>query len=397
MNHNLRRISLSLVTLMTLSTCTNSNLDDIDDYFRKEFEEAGFTGLQAAAIQDGELTWTGNLGFKNINTGEEINDSTVFMIASCSKPITALGIMKLYDEGRIDLDDDINDYLPFEISNPNHPEKAITIRMLLTHTSSLMDNWDILTPLYTLNSGGGDSPIPLKEFVKSYFTEGGKYYDPDRNFAEYEPGSNLAYCNMGYAMAGVLIERITGEPFSVYMKNEVFMPLGMTNTYWLLADIPHENIARPHDRLEDEKEETYYEVLVNYGYPDYPDGQIRTTVSDYAEILKLMLNKGRVNGKAFVREETIEEMLRIQYPGVAKYQAVSWNYNEFDHWLYYLLNPRLPAHTGVDPGVATVTCFDPEKKSGAIIFLNNSAPSSFGTMKLFYMDLVNRLMNETRK
>ena len=100
-----------------------------------------------------------------------------------------------------------------------------------------------------------------------------------------------------------------------------------------------------------------------------------------------------VRGKVFVREKTIQEMLRIQYPGVAKYQAVSWNYNEFDHWLYYLLNPRLPAHTGVDPGVATVTCFDPEKKSGAIIFLNNSAPSSFGTMKLFYMDMVNRLMN----
>jgi CubicO group peptidase (beta-lactamase class C family) len=393
MNSILGRISISLVILLTLSTCTDSSLENIDDYFSQKFKDSGFTGLQAASIKDGEISWSGNFGFKNINTDDAINDSTVFMIASCSKPVTALGIMKLYDQGRIGLDDDINDYLPYTISNPNHPDKVITVRMLLTHTSSLMDNWDILTPLYTLNSGGGDSPIPLEQFVKSYFIPEGKHYDPERNFADYEPGGNIAYCNMGYAIAGVLIEKITGNPFPVFMKEEVFTPLGMYNTYWLLADIPHGNIARPHEIKENEKGETQCEVLVNYGYPDYPDGQIRTTVRDYAEILKLMLNKGRVNGKVFVREETIEEMLRIQYPKVAEYQAVSWNYNEFDHWLYYLLNPRFPAHTGVDPGVATVTCFDPDKKSGAIIFLNNSAPSSFGTMKLFYMDMINRLMN----
>ena len=168
----------------------------------------------------------------------------------------------------------------------------------------------------------------------------------------------------------------------------------MHQTYWLLASIPHENIARPHERIEDDTEEVKYEVLDNYGYPDYPDGQIRTTVSDYAQILKLMVNKGMVDGKPFVREETIQEMLRIQFPEVDKYQAISWNYNEFDHWLYYLLSPRLPAHTGVDPGVATVTCFDPLNKTGAIIFLNNSAPSSFGIMKLFYMDMVIRLLKE---
>ena len=385
--------ALIWVVLFGISGCPATNEEDINKYLNRNLKKAGFVGMQAAYIKDGELAWSGSFGEKNLNTGEEVNDKTVFMIASCSKPVTALGVLKLFDQGQIDLDDDINDYLPFKISNPRHPDKVITIRMLLTHTSSLMDNWDILTPLYTLNSEGGDSPIPLKQFVKSYFIPEGKHYDPEKNFAQYEPGTNLAYCNMGYAIAGVLIEMITGEPFPIFMKNEVFTPLGMHNTYWLLADIPHDNIARPHERKENDKGETHYDVLVNYGYPDYPDGQIRTTVSDYAEILKLMLNKGMVRGKVFVREKTIQEMLRIQYPGVAKYQAVSWNYNEFDHWLYYLLNPRLPAHTGVDPGVATVTCFDPEKKSGAIIFLNNSAPSSFGTMKLFYMDMVNRLMN----
>jgi len=380
-----------------LSGCSASKKEDINQYFYRNMEKAGFVGLQAAYIEGGELAWTGNFGQKNLHTGEEVNDSTVFMIASCSKPITALGMMKLFDEGQINLDNDINDYLPFKIANPNYPEKIITIRMLLTHTSSLMDNWDVMTPLYTLGGGGGDSPISLLGLIEKYFLKGGEYYNEEMNFAEYKPGSQKAYCNMGYALTGLLIEMITGDSFPAYMQKEVFKPLGMNNTYWLLVDIPHENIARPHEMKADDAGQVKYEVLDNYGYPDYPDGQIRTTVSDYSQILKLMVNNGLVNGKPFIREETIQEMLRIQYPDVDKYQAISWNYNEFDHWLYYLLIPRLPAHTGVDPGVATVTCFDPANKTGAVIFLNNSAPSAFGTMKLFYMDMVKRLLNEARK
>lgn len=385
------------VILIVLSGCSASNKEDINQYFNRNMENSGFVGLQAAYIEDGELAWSGSFGKKNLDTGEEVNDSTVFMIASCSKPVTALGMMKLFDQGQIDLDDDINDYLPFKVVNPNHPDKIITIRMLLTHTSSLMDNWDVMTPLYTLESGGGDSPISLLKLNTDYFLKDGTYYNEEKNFAQYEPGSQKAYCNMGYALTGLLIEMITGDSFPAYMQKEVFNPLNMYNTYWLLADIPHINIARPHEMREDDTKQVQYEVLENYGYPDYPDGQIRTTVSDYAQILKLMVNKGMVNGIPFVREETIQEMLCIQYPDVDKYQAVSWNYNEFDHWLYYLLNPRLPAHTGVDPGVATVTCFDQDSKTGAVIFLNNSAPSSFGTMKLFYMDMVKRLLHAARK
>ncbi len=150
----------------------------LDKYFTKKMEKAHIIGLQAASIQDGELVWQGSYGLKEYKTGKEVNDSTLFMIASCSKPVTALGIMLLFDHGKLDLDDPVNNYLPFTISNPNHPDSAITIRMLLTHTSSLNDNWDILTPLYTLPEGG-DSPLELYHFVEGYFTEGGKYYDQE--------------------------------------------------------------------------------------------------------------------------------------------------------------------------------------------------------------------------
>ena len=364
---------------------------DLDQYFTKQMEKAHIIGLQAASIQDGELFWKGSCGLKEYNTGKKVNDSTLFMIASCSKPVTALGIMLLWDRGRLDLDDPVNKYLPFAIKNPNFPDRAITIRMLLAHTSSLQDNWDILTPLYTLPEGG-DSPLELFQFVSDYFTEGGAYYNPKDNFHSYPPASGYDYCNMGYVVLGLIIEQVSGVPFSEYMKEEIFKPLEMNHSYWFLREIPHDNIARPHEvHPPTRKSPREVEVLNNYGYADFPDGQLRTTVSDYAQVVKLMINEGRVNGEVFIRSSTVKEFLRIQYPDVARYQAIAWNYNEFENFIYYLLMPRLPSHTGGDPGVATAVSFDPEKRSGGIIF-SNSPTTSFRGHKIFYQEMMKKLL-----
>jgi CubicO group peptidase (beta-lactamase class C family) len=363
----------------------------MDKYFTKKMEKANVIGLQAASIQDGELVWQGSYGLKEYKTDKAVNDSTLFMIASCSKPVTALGVMQLYDRGILDLDDRINKYLPFTISNPNHQDSAITIRMLLTHTSSLKDNWDILTPLYTLPEGG-DSPLELIYFVENYFTEGGKYYNPEVNFHEYAPASEFDYCNMGFVILGLIIEQISGLPFSAYMHKEIFRPLQMDNSYWFLREIPHQNIARPHEMHPSTKKDPREpEILNHYGYADFPDGQLRTTVADYARFLQLFLNDGKVNGKAFIQPSTVQEFIRIQYPEVAKHQAIAWNYNEFESFIYYLLMPRLPSHTGADPGVATVVSFDPKTRSAGIIF-SNSPTITFKGQKIFYQEMMKKLL-----
>ena len=363
----------------------------MDSYFLENLGKARLVGLQVASIGDGELVWKGSYGVKDFRSGEPVNDSTLFMIASCSKPVTALGVMKLYDQGQLELDDDVNKYLPFVVRNPHHPEQKITVRMLLTHTSSLRDNWDILTPLYTLPEGG-DSPLELSDYVKEYFVQGQKYYLKDKNFADEIPGSSYAYCNMGYAMLGVIIEHISGKSFTQYMQEEVLHALHMYHSYWFLKEIPHDNIARPHEVPPPSKKDTgEVKVLNHYGYPDFPDGQLRTTVSDYAQIVKLMINDGQINGQPFIKKETVDEFLKIQYPKVAKHQAIAWNYNEFDNFIYYLLMPRLPSHTGADPGVATLVSFDRENKTGGIIF-SNSPTSTFKERKIFYQEMMKKLL-----
>lgn len=389
------RISLLITAIVLVqipgTLIAQSGNDKLDKYFTKQIEKAHVIGLQAASIQDGELVWQGSYGLKEHKTDKEVNDSTLFMIASCSKPVTALGILLLYERGLLDLDEPVNTYLPFEIINPNYPDSLITSRMLLAHTSSLQDNWDILMPLYTLPEGG-DSPLELYHFVHEYFTDKGKYYDSEVNFHKVNPASKFDYCNMGYVILGLLIEQISGQAFSDYIKEEIFIPLSMNNSYWFLKEIPHQNIARPHEiHPSTKKEPREPEMLNHYGYADFPDGQLRTTVSDYAQVIMLLLNEGRVNGKAFIQPSTVEEFIRIQYPEVAKHQAIAWNYNEFDNFIYYLLMPRLPSHTGADPGIATVVSFDPEKRTAGIIF-SNSPTITFKGNKIFYQEMMKKLL-----
>lgn len=369
------------------------NKANLDDYFLRKMEKADVIGMQAASIRQGELVWYGSFGLKEWQTEKEVNDSTLFQIASCSKPVTSLGIMLLYDRGLLDLDDDVNGYLPYEIRNPHYPEEAITLRMLLTHTSSLRDDWDTLYPLYTLPEGG-DSPLELSYFVREYFEKGGVYYKPEKNFANERPKSSYAYCNMGYATLGVVIEEISGLSFPEFMRKEIFTPLGMNSSYWHLKDIPHDNIARPHRMRPSTKKEPHDpEVLNHFGYPSYPDGQLRTTVQDYAQIVKLMVNSGQLNGETFMKASTIEEYLEVPFPEVDKYSAHCWNYNEFESTLYYILMPRLPSHTGADPGIATVVSIDPENRRGGIIF-SNSPTLTFGGQKIFYQEMMKKLLSD---
>ena len=388
-------ITIAICLLGYNNSYGQSSNQKLDKYFIKKMNKAKRIGMQVAYITDGELQWVGSYGIKTYQQEDQVNDSTLFMIASISKPVTALSLLKLYDQGRVELDKDINDYLPFKVANPNYPNNKITTRMLLCHVSSLRDNWQMLEPGYTIDNGG-DSPISLEEFLQDYLVEGGKLYDSAKNYYNEPPASHEAYNNVAYALIGYIVERISGQPFNEYMNEEIFSPLQMNDTYWFLKEIPHNNIASPHNMPYKETNFKGTQILNNYGYPEYPAGQLRTTVADSAQVINLIINSGKINGDQFIKQETIDLFLNVQYPELAKWQAISWSYNEFESFLYYMLMPRLPSHTGLDPGMATVVSFNPKTKSGAIIF-SNSPTTTFNNEKIFYLDMIKKLLKEADK
>ena len=381
--------------ILNLSVGAQTNNPKLDKFLIKKMEKSDRIGMQAAYISNGELTWVGSYGVKTFQTNDKVNDSTLFMIASSSKPVTALALMKLYDQGKLGLDDDINSYLPFGVRNPNFPNVKITFRMLLSHVASFRDNWDVLEIGYTIDHGG-DSPISLEDFIKSYLLEGGEYYDREKNFLLTAPGEHERYSNVGYNLIALLVEHISGKPFNIYMAEEVFTPLNMHNTYWFLSEIPHKNIASPHNMPYKETDFKGTQILKHFGYPGYASGQLRTTVTDYAQYLKMMINDGQVDGKQFIAKKTVDEFLTVQFPEADKWQALCWNYDEFENSIYNLIMPRRPSHTGLDPGMNSVVSFDTLEKTGVLIF-SNSPKTTFWSEKIIYLDMVKRLFKEAEK
>ncbi|MEL7121652.1 MAG: serine hydrolase, partial [Bacteroidota bacterium] len=345
----------------------NSDLSAVVD---EQMKKAGIVGYQTLLIRNGQIVLNHNGGFLKTGEPEQVTEESVFMIASLTKPLYGLAIMKLVDQGLIRLDDPINNYLSVPILNPYSTQKAITFRMLLAHTSSIKDNWEVLSKIYHPNSSIKQE-LTLNQFISDYFLENGLYYSKDNNFHKNKSATHWDYSNVGYMLLGHLIETITQQKMKDFCQKEIFDPLGMNNTFWYLQDITHENITYPH-RIEDGKAI----ALDHYGYPSFPEGQIRTSVSDYAKFLFLFLNEGIIDGKPFLQSTTIKEFFKVQYPDLNPHQAISWNYNEFGSEEFYNQIRHLPAHTGLEAGATTAAIFDPQERSAVIIF-NNTQPNGF--------------------
>ena len=372
-------MSLSLIGCVALERPA-----EIDAYLQDRMDSAGIPGMAVGVIRSGDLAYTGYFGYADIESERPVSSDTRFMIASVSKTVTSAALMLLESRGQIDIDRSISDYLPFEVSHPRQGERVITARMLLTHTSGIVDNWDVLDALYTIADGGGDSNVGLERLIRGYVLPGGEYYSATANFASGAPGTIHSYSNIGFAMIGYLVEVVSGMPFDQFCENELFEPLGMTSTSWFLEGLDPLTIATPYAFDGDTPS-----PLPHYGYATYPDGQLRTTIEDYARFLQVFLR----HEVDVLSRSTVDEILRIQDEDTHRWQAIAWNYDETESFLVNLHLPHRPAHSGGDPGVATFTMIDPVTGGGFIVFTNGMA-DGIGAIKSFYLDIMKRLALE---
>ena len=142
----------------------------LDSFIAQRMEEAGIAGLGAAIIVDKKVVWVKGYGFADKERAVPFTPDTVMNIGSISKTFTGVALMRAVQEGKLSLDEDINSYLPFKLTNPHQPNERITLRHLATHTSGITDRSSVYLNTYHY---GGRTPEPLGEFLKSYFVPGG--------------------------------------------------------------------------------------------------------------------------------------------------------------------------------------------------------------------------------
>ena len=327
----------------------------IDGEIEKLMDEGDLPGVSAAIVKAGRIVWMKSFGYGNYESKEPFTNSTPLMLASVSKVFTGMALMRLYQEGRFELDDDVNGYLPVAIHVPGYESSPITFRMLLTHTASVADNDDIMDSFYNWN---GDPTISLKDSVTGYLTTSGPYYDPE-NFYDDRPGTFYEYSNMGAALEGYLVECISGRPFNEYCNAHIFDPLGMHATRWFLSEYEDAGVlANPHER---------YRPINNYGFADYPDGMLHSSVADLARFMLAVLAGGILEGANILSSTNLNAMFTVQNSALAPTQGLQFYQEEFRVQKGRKL---LWGHSGGERGIATEMYFDLDKNLGIVVLAN---------------------------
>jgi len=334
-----------------------------DSIVAEQMKASGIVGLAAAIIVNNQVVWTQGYGLADQALGRPFTTDTIMNVGSISKPFLGVAMMRAVHEGKLSLDEDINTYLPFRVVNPHYPEAIITLRHLATHTSGITDRGEVYKDTYHF---GGDSPEPLGEFLKQYFATDGTYYSRE-NFLDAKPGGLRDYCNICAGLAGLIVERAFGEPLNVYTRTHIFEPLKMTRSGWFMSEVDlsqHSKLYVSHHSL--------IIPIPLYGGTTYPDGGVRTSVSDLAKFFIALLNDGQYEGSRILDVDSTAEMLRFQFSDSNRpenFPAADGNSGLFWRTKF---NGTLIGHGGNDPGIQTEMLADLSKQVGIILFVNTS-------------------------
>jgi CubicO group peptidase (beta-lactamase class C family) len=378
-----------------------SDKTDLDEFILDTIQANHVPGIAACIVKQDKLVWAKAYGWADIENKIPRTLDTIQNIGSISKTITATAIMQLWEKGKFKLDDDVNQYLSFKVRNPAFSDVPITFRQLLVHKSSIKDG-----NAYRKSYACGDPTISLKDWITEYFTPEGKYYDAKENFHTWKPGTvktpsgPRAYTNVGYGLLGYLVEILSGMDFSEYCKKHIFIPLGMTQTGWHLADIDVSKHAIPYSYFPEDfkqpEDMTVESFLPRYGkdkqsmkkgaffphclysFPNYPDGLIRTNVQDLSRFLRAYLNGGVLEGAQILQKETVASMLSTTHLG----RGLCWYQQKYKGGI------STWGHGGGDPGISTQMLLMPEDGSGVIVFFNCDSPNKA------YGGIINRLIAE---
>ena len=247
-------------------------------------------GTALALVEDGEVAWNEGYGMADVAAGEPVRSDTVFQAASISKAVSAWGVMRLVEQGRLDLDAPVERYLTrWHFPPSRFDEKGVTIRRLLSHTSGLSAG-------SSTGYSGFEPGEPLPTLEESLT---GKTKPPGGIRLVSAPGSSFKYSGANYLVLQLLIEEVTGLPFSTYMRQEVLEPLGMTNSSYTWRPELRSATARAYD--------AWGQPLPNYIIPERAAGGLYTTAPDLARFVAAHMSgpRGEAAGRGVLAPETL--------------------------------------------------------------------------------------------
>ncbi len=319
---------------LAIASCAHRPMEPSPGFARLDRELASIAddaqcplaSLSVVAVRDGNIAYERAFGRRYIDVSGAGRDrpaepATLFRIASISKLVTTLGVLKLVEQGRLSLDEDIGTYLGYRVRNPSFPDVPITLRMLLTHTSSLRDDAG-----YFWFDGE----------LKDVLVPGGSRFGNGAMWSRtHKPGSLFSYANLPWGVAGTVMEKATGQRFDRLMRDLVIDPLGLHGGYnaaelapatlanlatlYRKATAGDENVWDPQGPWIAQTDDYSVKPPVSRARGDYaigtngtlfgPQGGLRASAHDLARIMRMLMNGGEIAGRRVLGRAAVDEML----------------------------------------------------------------------------------------
>lgn len=362
-----------IAPFLFITSCSNSfaQVDKAEAEINTIMNELDAVGLSVAVVKKGKIIYNNSFGLKDIATNTPLANNHIFRIASISKSFSATSIMQLVEAGKLSLDDDFSKLVGFTIRNPKFPETVITLRMVMSHTSSINDSQgyfhlDVINPAKGAN------------YAKCY--------------SDYEPGKGYRYCNLNYNMVGTVIERISGERFDNYVKSHVLKPLKLyggycvdsldTNLFATLYEYDSTKNHIPSFEAYHPRREEIKNYVMGYSTPIFsPTGGMKISAADLAKYMAMHMNKGKYKGKRIISKKS-SQLMQTKIADAGYGLALS-NTEKL------IPGKTMTGHTGSAYGLYSAMFFNLKEKFGIVVITNGCNP----VYKDGFITLISRTVN----
>ncbi|SFU36140.1 serine hydrolase domain-containing protein [Pontibacter akesuensis] len=376
---NPRNIAILLLALI-FSFSARGQVAEAEADLRRIMDEMDVVGMSVAVVKDDKIIYSNALGLQDVERNAPLKEEHIFRIASISKSFSATSVMQLVEAGKLSLSDDMSDLVGFRVRNPKYPEKVITLKMALSHTSSINDsegyfNLDVI------------NPAKNPDWAKCY--------------NDYEPGKGYEYCNLNFNMIGTIIEKKSGERFDQYVKQHILNPLGLYGGYWvesldstrfatLYAYDPATKEYTPSPSAYAPRREEIQNYVMGYSAPIFsPTGGMKMSATDLAKYMLMHMNDGAYNGVRIISKKSAKRM--------QKKVAENGYGLAIDNVENLIPGKTMRGHTGTAYGLYSAMFFHPKEKFGIVVLTNGSNTPAEEEPNQVIVATVNSLYNHLIK
>lgn len=318
-----------------------SNLNHLKNTYDDICKKYDATGVQVAVIKDGKMFGTYEYGIARKEGEVPVSSDTKFRIASLSKLVTDIVFMRLCEDGKVDLNADISNYLGFKVRNPHHPDSVITPAMLMSHTSSIIDSQKFLSSRFDGSS----------ERIENLL-------DRNDSYSSSKPGAEFSYSNFSVALIGCICEKATGKTFDALAHEYIFNPMGIDASYLasnlkdlsLLGELygagGYSVAQQTEQKAHSELGQTHHLV----------QGNLTISAKDYINIAAVLCNGGvAADGTRLLSKESVDKMLSDPVGfGFTKNESIAES-------------KVFCTHTGSNFGMFSSYAIDPESGLGVVV------------------------------